>query len=230
MTLEQPFSVIANDNVQSTPRAPRLRFAPIVNLRNGERFGADVQVDVNYEEQCMFGFGAAPSDASPARWLGDLIEKAARQATMMGLTERPLAILAPLAALTDPDAPMAAEAGARRANVCPQEIRLEFSDAALAAEEDLGVHYLEAFHKRGFRIGIDARSGWRTPFGAMARLLVEAVRLDAQRLDPLDVPETRLDAACGDGVVLFAENAGWRDADNLAGIGVDYAISPRTDA
>ena len=124
---------------------------------------------------------------------------------------------------------MAAEAGVKRSNLLPQEIRIDFSDASLAALEDLALDRVDAFRRRGFRIGLDARRSWRTAMGARARETFEAVRLDPMGMQALDIPMSRLEVASAGGVCLIAENVRWRDAEKLAEVGIDFAMSPKAD-
>jgi predicted signal transduction protein with EAL and GGDEF domain len=165
---------------------------------------------------------------SSAAWLGDMIERAARLAHDTE-TARPVSVTAPMAALADRDAPMAAEAGVKRSNLLPQEVRIDFSDASVIALEDLALDRIDAFRRRGFRVGLDARKSWRTPMGQRARMSFEAVRLDPSRMEILDVPMSRLEVAAADGVALIAENVRWRDAEKLAEHGIHFAMSPRAD-
>jgi len=65
--------------------------------------------------------------------------------------------------------------------------------------------------------------------GARARMTFEAVRVDPSRFEILDVPMSRLEVASADGIALIADNVRWRDADNLAELGVSFAMSPRAD-
>lgn len=211
-------------------RKPRLRFRPVVRLADGTAFGVHTETDIAFEDTFQprhLGDGAHPSAAG---WLGDLIERAAGLAHDGGHGLRPISIPAPLAALADADAPMAAEAGVRRTKLLPQEFRLDFCDAAIVGLEDLALDRLEAFHRRGFRIGLDARRSWRTPMGARARATFEAVRLDPSRCEILEIPLSRLEIAASEGVALIAENVRWRDAPHLARIGVHFAIAPRADS
>ena len=134
-----------------------------------------------------------------------------------------------MAALSDKDAPMAAEAGAARAGVLPQEIRIDFCDASVSALEDLALDRVDAFRRRGFRVGLDARKSWNTPMGARARMTFEAVRLDPSRCQALEIPMTRLEVASAEGIALIAENVRWRDTEKLAELGVHFATAPRTD-
>jgi hypothetical protein len=100
----------------------------------------------------------------------------------------------------------------------------------VAALDDLAMDRLDAFRRYGFRIGLDARTSWRTPMNARARAMFEAVRLQPSRLDELEIPMSRLEVASAEGVALIAEHASWRDVEDLAAIGVHFALSPRADA
>lgn len=211
-------------------RLPRLRFQPVVRLADGAAFGMHAEADIAFEDTFNPRHLNDASLPSSAAWLGDLIERAGRLAQDAGTTLRPISITAPLAALADRDGPMAAEAGARRANLLPQEFRIEFSDASVTGLEDLALDRVDAFRRKGFRVGLDARKSWRMPMGARARMSFEAVRVDVSRLEQLDIPVTRLEVAAADGVALIAENVRWRDADKLAEKGVHFAVSPRADS
>ena len=151
-------------------------------------------------------------------------------AAMRNLNERPIAVCAPAAALAHPDAPMAAEAAAARANLCPQEFRLEFSDASLIEQDDLGAVHMERFFRRGFRIGLDGRRSWRMPLGASARVMVEAIRLDALTLSDIASLNDRLETAESSDILVYLENARWRDAETYTKLGVSAAVAPRADS
>jgi hypothetical protein len=211
-------------------RLPRIRFRPVVQLRDGCAFGVHAQTEFNFEDTFRPGRFQADAAPSAAAWLGETIERVARLAERTGQQGRPISLTAPLAALSDPDTPMAAEAGARRSRLLPQEIRLDFSDAAVCALEDQGMDRLEAVRARGFRIGLDARRGWRTPMGVRARTVIEAVRLDPGLYLGLEAPIGRFEAAAAEGVALIAENAHWRDAAELEKLHIGFAISPLTDS
>ncbi len=210
-------------------RVPRIRFRSVVRLADGEAFGIHAESDINFEDTFHPRHLTGAPLPSAAAWLGDLIERAGRLAQETGNTQRPLSILAPMAALSDPDAPMAAEAGIARAGMLPQEVRIDFCDGTVSALDDLALDRVDAFRRRGFRVGLDARKSWRTPMGARARMTFEAVRLDPSRLAALEIPMTRLEVAAAEGVALIAENALWRDADQLAELGISFAVAPRTD-
>jgi hypothetical protein len=219
--------LVVNEAPAAAPAPMRLRFRPVVRLADGEAFGLHAETDRQFGE-VRFGHHDN-TEASAGGWLGDLIERAARLAAETGVTQRPLSVTAPMAALFDRDAPMAAEAACMRARTLPSEIRIDFDDASVTALEDFAMDRLDAFRRKGFRVGLDARTSWRTPMSARARSTFEAVRVDMGTCISNDVPLSRLEAASADGVALIAENAFWRDAADLAGVGVHFAISPRAD-
>jgi hypothetical protein len=210
-------------------RQPRIRFRSVVRLADGEAFGMHAESDINFEDTFHPRHLTGAPLPSAAAWLGDLIERAGRLAQETNQTLRPLSILAPMAALADQDAPMAAEAGIARAGLLPQEVRLDFCDASVCALEDLALDRVDAFRRRGFRVGLDARKSWSTPMGARARMTFEAVRIEPSRCEALEIPMTRLEVAAAEGVALIAENVRWRDAEQLAELGICFAVAPRAD-
>jgi hypothetical protein len=221
--------LVVNEPQPVMTRQPRLRFRPVVRLSDGSAFGMHAEADIAFEDTFRTRHLTDVDLPSAAGWLGDLIERACRLAQDTQTMPRPMSILAPMAALADKDAPMAAEAAVARAGALAQEIRLDFSDASVCALEDLALDRVDAFRRRGFRVGLDARTSWRTAMGARARLTFEAVRLDPSRCEALEIPMTRIEVASADGIALIAENVRWRDAEKLADMGVHFAVSPRAD-
>jgi hypothetical protein len=221
--------LVVNEPTPVTVRQPKLRFRPVVRLQDGAPFGMHADADIAFEDTFQPRHLTDAAHPSAAAWLGELIERSARLAHDTG-TLRPVSVTAPMAALSDQDAPMAAEAGVRRSNLLPQEVRIDFSDASVVALEDLALDRLDAFRRRGFRIGLDARKTWRTPMGARARMTFEAIRLDPSRCEILEIPMTRLEVASADGVALIAENVRWRDAEKLAEAGIHFAMAPKADS
>jgi hypothetical protein len=222
--------LVVNEPQVVAARQPKLRFRPVLRMADGAAYGMHAEADVAFEDTVQLRHFSDAAHPSAAAWLGELIELAARIAHDTGLDLRPLSISAPMAALADKDGPMAAEAGAARAGILPQEIRIDFCDASVSALEDLALDRVDAFRRRGFRVGLDARKSWRTPMGARARMTFEAVRLDPSRCDALEIPMTRLEVACADGIALIAENVHWRDTERLAELGVHFGMSPKADS
>jgi hypothetical protein len=222
--------LVVNEPAPAVVRQPRLRFHPVVRLADGAAFGMHTEADIAFEDTFQPRHLSDAALPSAAAWLGDLIERAARLAKDTGADLRPLSVTAPMAALADKDAPMAAEAGVARAGLLPQEIRIDFCDASVSSLEDLALDRVDAFRRRGFRVGLDARKSWRTPMGARARMTFEAVRIEPSRCEALEIPMTRLEVACADGIALIAENVRWRDTEKLADLGVHFAMAPKADS
>ena len=217
--------LVVNELAPAARRQPRLRFQPVVRLEDGENFGVHVETDIDFGDR----LAGQDDEATAAGWLGELIERAGRLAQTTSVAARPISINAPLSALSDRDAPMAAEAGACRAGLLPQEVRIDFVDATVSALEDLSFERIDAFRTRGFRVGLDARRSWKTPMNARARMTFEAVRVDPGCSAALEIPLSRMEVAAAEGVALIAENVYWREWDRLSQIGVAFAIAPRTD-
>jgi len=222
--------LVVNDPSPLEVRLPRLRFKPVVRLADGAAFGMHCDTDIAFEDTFQPRHLSDAALPSPAAWLGDLIERAGRLAQDTATLLRPISITAPMAALSDPDAPMAAEAGVKRANLLCQEFRIDFMDAAVVALEDLALDRIDSFRRRGFRVGLDARKSWRMPMGARARMAFEAIRLDPANMVALEIPPARLEVSAADGIALIAENVRWRDAEKLAHQGIHFAAAPRADS
>ena len=222
--------LVVNEPAPVTERVPRLRFQPIVRLADGAAYGLQAETDIAFEDTFRPRHLSDAHLPSAAAWLGDLIERAARLAQDADFRQRPISISAPMAALADPDTPMACEAGVLRSKLLPQEFRIDFCDASVSGLEDLAMDRVDAVRKRGFRVGLDARRSWRTPMNARARMTFEAVRLDPYALEALDIPMSRLEVASADGVALIADNVHWRDTERLAESGINFATTPRMDS
>lgn len=222
--------LVVSEPAPGAVRRPRLRFRPVVRLTDGVPFGLHAEADIAFEDTFHARHLRDSTHPSAAAWLGNLIERASRLAKDTQADLRPLSVSAPMAALADKDGPLAAEAGVLRAGLLPQEIRIDFSDASVAALEDLAFDRIDAFRDRGFRVGLDARKSWYTPMGARARLTFEAVRLTPAQCELLEIPVKRLEAASGCGIALIGENVCWQDAERLAERGVLFALAPRADA
>lgn len=216
--------------VPSIGRLPELAFRPIVRLDDGAAFGVHADTEFAFEDTCSLRHMSDAEHPSAAQWLGDVINRACRSADDLTRARRPISVTAPLAALSDRDSAMAAEAGARRSGLLPQEVRIDFIDGSVCALDDIALDRLESFMRRGFRIGLDARRSWKTSMGARARALFEAVRIDPSRFEALDIQPARLEVCAGEGVAIIADNVRWRDCDHLATLGVRYAVAPRADA
>ncbi|MEQ9315962.1 MAG: EAL domain-containing protein [Henriciella sp.] len=216
---------------QKAPSVAPMRFEPVVHLVNGDIVNLIAETPKRYEERVSFGkSGLIAERISPALWLAHEVELAAQIAYREAATARPILIQAPIAAMMHPDTPMACDAAAARGKICPQEICIEVEDAALAQSRNDIVKSIEALRRRGFRVGINATRSWCTPLDTGLRLMLDCVRVDARALWSNEDLMSRIDAAVACGMAVIAENAHYRDGDDLAEIGVELAVRPRADA
>jgi hypothetical protein len=222
--------LVVNEPVVPAVRQAKLRFRPVVKLADGSAYGMHAETDIAFEDTLQPRHFVEHNLPSAGGWLGDIIERCGKLASDTDTRMRPISVSAPMAALADRDAPMAAEAGVLRAGLLAQEIRIDFVDSSVVALEDLALDRIDAFRRRGFRVGLDARKSWRTPMGARARMTFEAVRLEPARMEALDIPMSRMEVAAADGVAIIAENIRWRDAEKIAEYGILYALAPRADS
>ena len=214
---------------------PAIRFAPVVHLQTGETVTLIAETEKRFEERAVFGRAAQAAERSgdahpsPAVWLAAHIENVANDAhTSTAL--RPVIVSAPLAALLHPDTPTACDAAIRRTRLCPQEICIEISDAALALPSGDSQSAIEALRRCGFRVSLNAARSWQTPLSASLRLLLDSIRIDAQHLETEPELEKRVETAIACGMSVIAENVRWRDGEYLASLGIDHGLRPRADA
>jgi len=218
----------------STP-VQAIRFAPVVHLQTGETVTLIAETEKRFEERAVFGRAAIAAECSdaatqtPAAWLATHVEAIANHAHS-NTTERPVIVSAPLAALVHIDTATACDAAIRRTRLCPQEICIEVSDAALALPTPDTQSSIEALRRCGFRVSLDATKSWQAALSTPLRLLLDNLRIDARHLETEPELEDRVDAAIACGMSVIAENAPWRDGDYLASLGIDYALRPRADA
>lgn len=219
----------------SSKLTPAFRFAPVVHLQTGETTNLYVETERRFEDRAVFGpraqalFGGPDDAQSPAEWLSDHLETVANEAHKR-TTERPVIVSAPLASLIHPDTAVLCDAAIHRTHLCPQEICIEVSDAALALPSKTAQSGIEALRRCGFRVSVDLTKTWTAPLGSSLRLLLDSLRIDARHLNHEPDLNKRVEAANASGMYVIAENAPWRDGDYLASLGVDYGIRPRADA
>ncbi|MGB3626208.1 MAG: EAL domain-containing protein [Henriciella sp.] len=219
---------------QTSPKASSvapLRFEPVVHLVKGDIVNLIAETPKRYEERVSFGMsGLIAERISPALWLAHEVELAAQAAYRDEATARPILIQAPIAAMMHPDTPMACDAAAARSKICPQEICIEVEDAALAQSRDDIVKSIEALRRRGFRVGINATRSWCTPLDTGLRLMLDCVRVDARQICNHEDLMGRVEAAVACGMAVIAENANYRDGEELAELGIELGVRPRADA
>ena len=210
---------------------PTLRFHSVVHLLSGDPLGQVCETPMAFEERVAFGPRTLPNEvANPAKWLSDQLIRIATATHGQPEALRPILVPAPLASLSHANTAVACDAAIRRTSLCPQEICLEFADAAFAGSVADYIGRVSLLRRHGFRVAIDMRKSWQTPLNDSLRLLIDTIRVDARTLeanpDLLDIVEV----ADASGVLIVAENAHWRDGDYLASIGVHAATHPKADA
>lgn len=217
-------------------RAPapqqHLRFAPIMHLESGAAIAALAEAPTDFAEKPSFGPAAlgAPQQDSPAKWLADRIETIAAGAKLLEMNNRPIILPAPIAAFSHSRTANACEAAVIRSRLCPQEICLEFSDAAFAASPSDAAHRVRNLRRLGFRVSIDARKAWNAKLNSGLRLSLDTYRVDARHLLTDADLQYQCEAAAASGITVIAERARWRNADWLVDFGIEHAIRPQTDA
>ena len=142
---------------------------------------------------------------------------------------RPIIVPSPVAALSNPDTALACDMRVRRTSLCQQEFCLEFTDTAFAGDAADCTSRIAHLRRHGFRVSVDMRKSWQTPIAEGMRLLIDTLRVDARKLDDDDLADA-CEVAAAAGIMVIAEHASWRDAENFARLGISAAIKPRTDA
>ena len=183
-----------------------------------------------FEDGPSFGPARArQSETNSAKWMADRLGEVASLAYDFRHDQRPIIVPAPVAALSNPDTALACDARVRRSTFCQQEFCLEFTDTAFAGDAVDCTSRVAHLRRHGFRVSVDMRKSWSTPLAAGMRLLIDTLRVDARHLDDEQLIET-CEAAAGAGILVVAEHANWRDANELSRLGISAGIRLRADA
>ena len=210
---------------------PQYRFSPVVDLSDGSSLGSLCDMSVAFEERASFGPVTAPQNAAcPATWLSDRLVEIACAVHSGDPRDRPIIVPAPVSALRNVNAAIACDAAIRRTVLCQQEICLEFPDSAFTADGSDTTLLPTNFRRRGFRVSVDMRKSWQSILSEPLRLLIDTIRVEAAMLETEPELIERCEAASAAGIVVIAENAKWRDGQELATFGVRGAVSPKADA
>lgn len=211
---------------------PQVRFAQIMHLDTGDAVAALAETPKRFSDRPAFGPAVldVPQQGNPAKWLADQIETIAASASLLELSERPILVKAPIAAFAHSGTAAACEAAVIRSKLCPQEICLEFSDAAFAAAPQEAANRVKGLRLLGFRVSIDARKAWNTHLSTALRLTLDTYRINAEHLQNDTDLQWQCEAAAASGITVIAERARWRDASWLSDYGIEYAIRPKADA
>ena len=217
------------DTVQTLP-APAVRFEPVLDLSTGDALGMAAELPFCFEDGVSFGPArTSRSESNSAKWMADRLGEVASIAHDFRHDHRPIIVPAPVAALANPDTALACDARVRRTVLCQQEFCLEFTDAAFAGDAADCTGRVAHLRRHGFRVSVDMRKSWQTPLAEGMRLLIDTLRVDARHLDDEDLMET-CEAAAAAGIIVIAENANWRDANELGRLGISAGTRLRADA
>lgn len=217
------------DSFRSVPAAP-VRFEPVLDLATGDALGMAADLPFCFEDSPSFGPARARhSETNSAKWMAERLGEVASVAHEFRQDHRPIIVPAPIAALANPDTALVCDARVRRSTFCQQEFCLEFTDTAFAGDPADCTSRVAHLRRHGFRVSVDMRRSWQTPLAEGMRLLIDTLRVDARRLDCDDLIDTCETAATA-GILVIAENAYWRDADELTRLGISAGLRLRTDA
>ncbi|WP_084419238.1 EAL domain-containing protein [Henriciella litoralis] len=208
-----------------------IRLSPVVHLLTGEIVNLVAETPRAFDDRVSFGGNNQfISRISPAIWLAHHVETSAMMAVDSQTSARPIIISAPISAMMHPDTPMACEAAAARSKLCPQEICIEVEDATLYQSKAEVMRSIQALRQRGFRVSVNATRSWCTPMDTDMRLLLDCVRIDANKIWVESDLLNRIEAASACGMGVIAENARYRDGEKLSAVGIELARAPKVDA
>ncbi|MAK60838.1 MAG: hypothetical protein CMK09_07660 [Ponticaulis sp.] len=217
----------AQTESQSNGHRPfRSRFEACMKLPTGEIDFPVTRVDPLFEDQPIVGV----THTSPGHWLADCIARLGQAARQFDVGVRPLHVPMPLAILQSADTPDQCLNAVKSQDCCPQEFILEFQDSTLAQTEDGVLDRMEAFRRKGFRIGLDARRSSESPFGARLRSAVERMRVTEFDLMNDDNVQMRAEIVSGLGGDVILDRASWKNVDLLKSFGATHAQKLIADA
>lgn len=209
----------------------QVRFAPVLHLQAGDLLGVAAEEMTEFEERASFGpRSESARPAGAADWMASRLERIASAAWAQSATGRPILVRSPLAALTDRRTAPACDEAIRRTTMCQQEFCLTFTDSAFCSADGDLVGHVARLRQHGFRVGLDLRHSWQAPLGHALILMIDTIRVNADLLAGADSLNERIRMASDSGILIVADNASWRDADDLEAAGIMAGISPRTDA
>lgn len=223
-------------SVRAETQAPkfksRLRVNPAVHLCSGDLVGAFVEHAVKFEDTPALSLRPTTLENRPsaAKWVAEKITELATYCDTTGNTERPLILPIPGIALADAETIDAAVHAAGQTRLCHQEISFELTDAALCAAPAYAEAFIKAARKLGFRVSIDARTSHDASLSPTTWLMIDTLRLRTNDLETQPSLDSKVEIAASAGVAIVAENPFWREGEYLARLGIDYGLSPRTDA
>lgn len=211
---------------QAGQRTFRSRFEPCINLSNGEIEFPITRIDPLFEELPLHKVAVT----SPAGWLALTLRRLAHCAREFEVGVRPLHAPVPYSIFSHDRGPDLCLQAVTAEEFCPQEFILEFQDASLAATEDDVLDKMEAYRRKGFRIGLDARTSSAAPFGARLRSAVERIRVCEEDLLTDETVQMRAEIVSSLGGNVILDRAHWKRADLLVSYGATHSLKMITDA
>ena len=214
-----------------THKPCQIRLQPSLHLCRGDAVGAFVEPMFELEARPRFGPAAASSahdDLGP-RLLGQ-IEQLARVCEATQTDLRPLILPVPARVLEMPSLIDACLTALAQTKLCPQELAFEFTDADMVRNTGYDFGLFRALRMRGLRVAMDARQSWRCQLQPMSWLMIDTLRVRADRVGLDENLDEMIATAIEAGVSIVAEKPRWRDGDFLARAGIDFGIAPYADA
>ena len=220
-----------SENPGQEPSKIRSRFETCLNLSDGHAGFPLTRIDPLFEEQPQsFSMTQNRPQRGPGDWLVEVIRRLSDAAQNQQLAVRPLHVPMPIAIFIDEHAAARAAQTARDCGYCPQEFMLEFQDASLASSDPAAFDRLDDFRREGFRIALDARKSYMTPFSARIRTAIERLRVSTPDLIFDETLQLRADIVACLGGDVIVDRATWRQSDELQRLGATHALKLMSDA
>lgn len=160
----------------------------------------------------------------------DLIRQVTTHCRATQTDLRPFIIPVPASLLEMPSLIDACLNAFSNTDFCPQEFAFEFADADMIRNTGYDFGLFRSLRMRGLRVAMDARQSWRCQLQPMSWLMVDTLRVRADRVGLDEDLDTMIATAIDAGVSIVADKPRWRDGDLLARAGIDFGLSPYADA
>ena len=209
----------------------QLRLQPSLHLCRGDAVGAFVEPMFDLEDSPRFGPALTMSnrDDLGSRLLKQ-IEQLAQVCDTTRTDLRPLILPVPARVLEMPSLIDACLTALAHTRLCPQELAFEFTDADMVRNNGFDFGLFRALRMRGLRVAMDARQSWRSQLQPMSWLMIDTLRVRADRVGLDENLDEMIAIAVDAGVSIVAEKPRWRDGDFLARAGIDFGVAPYADA
>jgi len=209
----------------------QIRLQPSLHLCRGDTVGAFVEPMFSLDDTPRFGPASAVSQANDlgARLI-DQIEQLAAYCQTTQTDLRPLILPVPANILEMPSLIDACLNALSHTELCPQELAFEFTDVDMIRNTGYDFGLFRSLRMRGMRVAMDARQSWRCQLQPMSWLMVDTLRVRANRVGRDESLDEMIATAVDAGVSVVADKPRWRDGEMLANAGIDFGISPYADA